>query len=162
MGLDMMLMRKVYVKNWEHEPKEKHNEIIIKQNGKIRDDIRTKKIKHVVEEVMYWRKFNALHQYIVENFNDDIDDCREIYLDIDDIKKILNTLKEIKNEPKKASDLMPTQSGFFFGSTDYDGYYFKDVEDTIEVFEDLIETEEKYFIEKEYDKLGEFYYIASW
>lgn len=32
-----------------------------------------------------------------------------------------------------AEELLPTQSGFFFGSTDYDEYYMADIEETIEI-----------------------------
>lgn len=35
--------------------------------------------------------------------------------------------------PEVAEELLPTQSGFFFGSTDYDQYYMQDIEDTIEI-----------------------------
>ena len=32
-----------------------------------------------------------------------------------------------------AAEYLPTQSGFFFGSTDYDQWYMKDIESTIEI-----------------------------
>jgi len=45
--------------------------------------------------------------------------------------------KIIKN-PKKAMELLPTVSGFFFGSTDYDEYYILDLQHTVEVLKDVI------------------------
>lgn len=34
--------------------------------------------------------------------------------------------------PEVCEDLLPTASGFFFGSTDYDNYYIEDIKDTYE------------------------------
>ena len=36
-------------------------------------------------------------------------------------------------DPTFASEILPTQGGFFFGSTDYDEYYLHDIEYTVEV-----------------------------
>lgn len=47
--------------------------------------------------------------------------------------------------------LLPTASGFFFGGTDYDEYYMKDLQDTINMLEPAIE-----------DENGEYEYSSSW
>ena len=39
-----------------------------------------------------------------------------------------------------AEELLPTTSGFFFGSTNYDQWYYADVEDTIKIIERVLET----------------------
>lgn len=38
-----------------------------------------------------------------------------------------------------AEEYLPTQSGFFFGSTDYDEWYMKDIDDTIAILEKVLE-----------------------
>ena len=48
-------------------------------------------------------------------------------------------------------DLLPTQSGFFFGGTEYDEWYIKSNENTIEMLEPLLDEEG-----------GDFYYTSSW
>ena len=53
--------------------------------------------------------------------------------------------------PKIADGVLPTQAGFFFGSTDYDEYYLDDLRRTVEMIEPLLSDEE-----------GEFYYHSSW
>lgn len=54
---------------------------------------------------------------------------------------------------KVAIQLLPPQSGFFFGSTDIDEWYLKDIEETIETLSKVLSTKEK----------GErFYYHAWW
>jgi hypothetical protein len=42
---------------------------------------------------------------------------------------------QIINNPTVAKRLLPTQSGFFFGGTDYDAWYFEDVKQTMTVLE---------------------------
>ena len=39
-----------------------------------------------------------------------------------------------------AEELLPTTSGFFFGSTDYDQWYMADIEDTINILKNALET----------------------
>lgn len=53
-----------------------------------------------------------------------------------------------------ADELLPSQEGFFFGSTDYDEYYMNDIDDTInQITKILTETD----FEKEV-----LYYVSSW
>lgn len=52
--------------------------------------------------------------------------------------------------PEISKELLPTQSGFFFGSTDYDQWYMNDIDLTIEILKPLI------------DVGGPYYYTASW
>lgn len=50
-----------------------------------------------------------------------------------------------------AADLLPPQSGFFFGSTDFDGYYIDDLRRTVEMLEPLLKDDE-----------SDYYYRSSW
>jgi hypothetical protein len=52
-----------------------------------------------------------------------------------------------------AEELLPTQSGFFFGSTDYDHGYLQDLEDTIEILETVLSEDNEW---------SDFYYQSSW
>lgn len=66
--------------------------------------------------------------------------------------------KYIEND-EEIEELLPTQEGFFFGSTAYDDYYMQDIEDTIKILEKLFEEE------KELNELGfysDFQYHSSW
>lgn len=47
---------------------------------------------------------------------------------------------EYITNPEVAEELLPTQSGFFFGSTEYDEYYMADIEDTIDILTKVLET----------------------
>jgi hypothetical protein len=53
--------------------------------------------------------------------------------------------------PEMARRLLPTQGGFFFGSTDYDQFYLDDLRSTVEQIEPLL-----------VDGNDDFYYRSSW
>ena len=53
-----------------------------------------------------------------------------------------------------AERLLPTQGGFFFGSTDYDEYYIEDLKRTIEIIDNVLATTD---FKKEM-----IYYVSSW
>ena len=42
--------------------------------------------------------------------------------------------------PEDAENLLPTQDGFFFGSTNYDQWYMQDIIDTIDILTKALET----------------------
>ena len=46
---------------------------------------------------------------------------------------------EYIENPEIAQEYLPTQSGFFFGSTDYDEWYMKDIEYTIETLTKVLD-----------------------
>jgi len=107
-------------------------------------------------KIGYWRKFNALHRWFVENCGKGVDECQEIRVNTHDLRVLLETLKEIDDAIREGNErtmqiLMPPCSGDFFGSTNFDNYYKSEVRRTIPIIEKLLnEKEEKY------------YYQASW
>lgn len=90
----------------------------------------------------YFRKVNFLFAYFQnkgklideyyafvdkEDVDDIIDRCKEIIR----AKEKGDNLDEAETPEELAASLLPTQSGFFFGGTDYDEYYFWDVKDCL-------------------------------
>lgn len=88
-------------------------------------------------EIAYWRKFNALHAWFVHNVQNDVDNCGNYPVTKENLKELLDTLKKIT--PENTSKTFPVQSGFFFGSTEYDEWYFRNVTETIEKLTDIFE-----------------------
>ena len=160
MGLDMYLNKKTYVQNWKHNPSEEHHQIEVKRGGVIRTDIKPSRITYIVEQVGYWRKFNALHGWFVDNCGRGVDECQEIYVEEEKLEELLETLKEVSSDFTKSSELLPPTQGFFFGSDEVDEYYKQDVNSTIEVIEEVLKEHE---LSKQYGlHSGDFYYQASW
>ena len=152
MGLDMYLYKHTYVRNWDFQKPEEQHEITIKKGGVTRTDIKPERISYIVEQVGYWRKFNALHKWIIDNCNGGEDVCREMYVDGTKIEELKNILRRILDDKKLAKELLPTEEGFFFGSQEYDDYYFEKVQYTLELLEE--ETAD--------GQIGDYYYYPSW
>jgi hypothetical protein len=152
MGLDMYLTRKTPV--WSYGTKE--YSVQVTKNNEPLPFIESEKIEGVIEEVAYWRKFNALHNWFVENVQDGVDKCQTSAVTLEQLKSLLNLLKEVQENSDKAEELLPTTEGFFFGGIEYDDYYFEELSNTIEVLEKLINDDEKY------DEYFEYFYHASW
>ena len=160
MGLDMYLYKRTYVQNWEHNPPEQHHQIEIKRGGVLRKDIKPNRICYITEQVAYWRKFNALHGWFINNCGGGVDECQDISVDEEKLKELLETLKEVSSNFTKAEELLPPTQGFFFGSDEVDEYYKEEVNSTIKIIEDLLEENEQ---SKEYGLYsGDFEYRASW
>lgn len=84
-------------------------------------------------EIGYWRKANAIHRWFVENCQDGIDNCATYYVDEEDLRELRELCKMVLRKKNKASEILPTQEGFFFGVTDYGEDYIYDLEETIKI-----------------------------
>lgn len=149
MGLDMYLTRKQYVKDWDHTPEHERRNAEVKIRGK---KIDTKSLTHLEFEAMYWRKANQIHKWFVENVQDGEDNCSINYVPIEKLRELRDLCLYIMKDKDKASELLPTAEGFFFGSTEYDEFYFEDVSDTYDVLKHLTENYPR----------DEYYYQSSW
>jgi hypothetical protein len=155
--------------------------VIVKKGGKVVKEIQPDRVSSIEEQVAYWRKENHIHAWFVNNVQDGEDDCREHYVSREQLKELVDTcekvLASLDNSPKKkvkvkvgwqggkelyedidvyvntelAEELLPTQAGFFFGGTEYDEWYVKGLENTLNQITPLLSEEE-----------GDFYYQASW
>lgn len=117
-------------------------------------------------EVGYWRKTNHIHNWFMQNcaerdkWNNPIDDCKPIRITVDKLEKLLDACKKVLVDHSLAKELLPTQSGFFFGSTAYDEYYFSETERTIKIIEPVLKFAKHKLEIEDYD--WEVYYQASW
>jgi hypothetical protein len=150
MGLDMYLHKKTYVKYWEHNGDDNYDVKVTKAGKPVNID--PKKVKYVTEEVGYWRKANHIHYWFVENVQNGNDDCGNYWVSREKLEELLNVCNKVLTDKSRAEELLPTQSGFFFGGTDYDEYYFDDVIDTKRICEECLSDE----------TADDFEYHSSW
>lgn len=172
MGLDMYLDRKREL-NWE-EIQGLQDKFPKAQNP----------IYGIKEEVAYWRKANQIHNFFMKkdvNGEDrqadvDINDIKELLKICKRLKRELKLTKgkihtgtrftkdgkeemyeegEVIANPELAEELLPTRAGFFFGKTDYDSYYYKQICKTIPVLQKIVDEHNKY-------ENVSYEYIASW
>ncbi|MDD3860556.1 MAG: hypothetical protein PHW83_10185 [Bacteroidales bacterium] len=152
MGLDMYLDNRKYIgANYEFNNITGNIELF--RDGK-KININFDKVAYVVERVAYWRKANAIHNWFVENIQDGVDDCKEYYVSITQLHNLLDKVDAVLNDHSLASTILPSKSGFFFGNTAYDNWYYEDLEYTKEILENIIQNSKPYE-----DTL---YYSSSW
>ena len=96
-------------------------------------------------EIGYWRKANAIHRWFVEICQDGVDNCASYYVGREDLEALKNVVEDVLLEPERAEELLPTQSGFFFGPTEYDDWYFEDLRNTIEIINWALAQDFDYF-----------------
>ena len=165
MGLDMYLHAKKYVEkvNWQalrdnDELSYDSPEVVSPLWKNIVDvadmaDVATD-IYGVNVEVTcaYWRKANQIHKWFVDNVQRGIDDCGEYYVSHEKLQALLDLVNRALAE--RNPTLLSPQGGFFFGSTDIDEWYWKDLKNTKTKLERI-------FALPEMSKLS-FYYTSSW
>ena len=93
----------------------------------------------------YWRKSNMIHHWFVNNLADGVDECQPIVVSRKNLEDLKDLCITVIANPELAEKLLPTGSGFFFGSTDYDEYYFGDLNDTIGIINRCLESKFDYF-----------------
>lgn len=153
MGLDQYLSKRHYVKRWSHEPANKTFTVSVQQGGETYEAIKPERVAYVIEQVCYWRKANAIHKWFVDNVQKGEDDCRTYDVEREQLTELLALCRKAL-ESKHPEKILPTQGGFFFGSTDYDDGYKDDLRHTVETLSAVLS-------EPDADS-GWFEYSASW
>lgn len=103
-------------------------------------DMWLKKRPKKEEELMYWRKANQIRGWIADHVTGFNDNGETVVAkeDLEELLKVCESVIEHKSEQYSAS-VLPVTSGFFFGSNEYDDYYYEDVSDTIDVLKEILE-----------------------
>jgi hypothetical protein len=147
MGLDMYLEKRVYVGTYDRATGETGSSITSTDSR-----VNAKRVEYVVEGVAYWRKANAIHAWFVRECAKGVDDCKPVWVPEEKLFQLLDLVRTVLAEPKRGPELLPTQSGFFFGDTAYDDSYRDDLKLTEEMLERVLKEE----------GAGNIYYRASW
>jgi hypothetical protein len=168
MGLDMYLTKDFYVKNWDHYKPEQRWDITVNRGGDVASEIDPSKISNITVDVAYWRKANAIHKWFVDEVQGGTDECQRSYVTpeqladlVDRCERILATVTPafgaVTCDAELAGELLPTQDGFFFGSTDYDEWYIEDLKTTV------AQLKPELALEPEEGAWGwDYHYQASW
>jgi len=103
MGLDMSIYKKKHVSdNWD----EIHKATKAGEKApKLRHEI-------VETEMLYLRKANAIHRYIVDKFGDGEDNCQEIWLTIDNLKELKELCDKVVAKSKLATTILNGGNGY--------------------------------------------------
>ena len=140
MGLDMYLEKRTYI--WKHGGQPT---LTLDYPG-----VDPERVTIIQENVGCWRKANAIHKWFVDNVQDGVDECQTASVTKEQLQQLLNIVKQVQADHTLASALLPTESGFFFGNTEYDEYYFEDLDSTYSIIITAL------------SEGGDFFYHSSW
>ena len=105
-------------------------------------------------EIGYWRKHNALHGFMNTFTDHDIENLEKVSLTKDNLQEILELSEAIIRKDLDPEYSMPVFEGFFYGSYEYDEWYFHRTQDTIEIMKNALR-------DTNFDE-DEVYYQAWW
>ena len=80
--------------------------------------------------VAYWRKANSIHKWFCD-LDGGRDECQRIDVSVSRLRELRNLADAVLLQPAAAQSILPTQSGFFFGPTEYDEWYMQDMRNTV-------------------------------
>ena len=87
-------------------------------------------------KIANFRKVNFLFKFFEDRIGESDPTTIEVYTD--DLEELRERCIKVLADHTLAEELLPTCSGFFFGSTEYDEYYFKDVLRVLDTCESLL------------------------
>lgn len=183
MGLDMYLYEREYVKNWDYFPSEEKILITMQVGNNPPNTINPTYLLTEVAYWRKANAIHKWFVDNVQDGKDDcgyypvdIENLKELMSVVEQVLscsvitegKVYNGTKVTNGKTEHlyedgrlivndvvASTILPTEEGFFFGSTDYDEYYIQDLEKTKELLTKIIDNYDE-------DKFIDYIYHSSW
>ena len=185
MGLDMYLHKRHYVGNKYREEAKLVRIIVPKDQEGVffpTKNIKDERVSEIVEEIGYWRKANAIHNWFVQNVQKGKDDCRAYSVSTDDLRKLLSVVTEVLSSSElvdgnvhngtmyskgKATKVIkkgkiikdPTVAQELLPTTE--GFFFGGTDYDQYYYQDLVDTK-KILEDALKEEGGEFEYQSSW
>lgn len=130
MGLDQYLEARRFVSGYSHSNDEERELFKTITEGVGLQDMHDERFATVNVNVAYWRKANQVHTWFVANVQSGEDDCKTYHVSREKLAELGELCQRVasRGEPEYAQQHLPTASGSFFGDTDYDEYYFEQVD----------------------------------
>lgn len=155
MGLDMYLSGKRYISKYFNEEDGRRADDIAEQFPELqgwKNRHGESPVKEVRIEAAYWRKANQIHKWFVDNVQGGEDKCEPHYVSRDQLKELRDLCQQVLDFQHLATEKLPPQTGFFFGSDTVDEYYWQDLEQTVKMLDSALELPEAW----------DFEYCSSW
>lgn len=87
----------------------------------------------------YFRKYNWLYGWVRRKLKlPELKNCEHYKLHRSMISELIDDITKVLSDNSLAKKLLPTEDGFFFGSTEYDDWYFDDLRDAKEQLTQLL------------------------
>lgn len=130
MGLDMYLFKRKKVRDDD------------KDLNKSAYNQRLYRARENEEEILYWRKANMIRSWFV-NHTALLSDDDGVYIPIcrETLELLRSDLIDTLDNHNLATVLFPTSSGFFFGDTEYNEYYWDKLKYTLERVNNILDND---------------------
>jgi hypothetical protein len=160
MGLDMYLSGNKFIPRFNPLPEEA---VLVEA---VREGLDLPECENALTSVettiVQWRKANHIHKWFVDNCQNGDDNCERTSIALADLEKLQGVLEQLlDHDESKAALLLPPSSGFFFGGTEVDEWYWDDIDYTHKVLGKWID-----FIKEDMLRAGswgwDLYYRSSW
>jgi hypothetical protein len=156
MGLDMYLYGDLYLSEYGTKEEKERRARVLEALSDLKEFVTNDAGIRMEIPLGYWRKANAIHAWFVNQCGGGVDECQRIPVPrekIEELKKICEEILAKKDNIKEeeVERLLPPQSGFFFGNTEINEYYFEDLEQTVNILDRALKS-----------PYEEFVYRASW
>ena len=150
----MYLSAEKFISGYEHSKDENFSKILGLLNIDEKDADRSVEVN---VGVGYWRKANAVHNWFVQNVQGGEDNCARYYVSQEQLEQLKADCEDslrayLDGDKAEAENIMAPTSGFFFGSTEIDEWYAKDLNHTIAIVDKVLTKFKDYSI----------YYRSSW
>lgn len=83
------------------------------------------------KNLAFFRKYNFLISFFEEYYGVEVENLRDLPITKEGIKELIDRCNKVLDNHTLAPELLPTKAGFFFGDTQYNEYYYKDVNDCL-------------------------------
>jgi hypothetical protein len=148
MGLDMYL--NVSERIASHDFNKDNHEVTFVDNPRyntIMEAVATKVKDNIASSVsvewtaIYWRKANQIHNWFVNTLAGGVDECQRIPVTRENLVALHNRCGVLLDtrSTELAMELLEPASGFFFGSTAIDEWYWQDIEETHKQLTELLD-----------------------
>jgi hypothetical protein len=147
MGLDMYLSIEKYIPKYDWIKTRETDNLVENPDFKIISELVAPDLIDKTDSaagiemkipVGYWRKANAIHKFFVDECANGVDECQPINLTVEQLIVLLDKCKTVLENPSLANEVLPTQDGFFFGTTEYDEWYINDLNKTVDIIDKVL------------------------
>ena len=161
MGLDMYLYAKQHISGFTNEDLPERYQQQAKQYAEIVNLVGAQEYGRLVElpsvsltfKVGQWRKANAIHAWFVDNVQGGEDECKLHYVSREQLQELAELVEQVLADLTKADELLPCREGFFFGTYEYNEWYYDYLRDTRDILNQALTN-----VSEDCD----FYYQSSW
>jgi hypothetical protein len=137
----MYLSAKKYIPGWPHSKDDERKSFytMLAASGLLLKDIaEDSPCGYIQVNIGYWRKANAIHNWFVQKVQNSKDECQTSYVSRDTLAALLSEVELVLLNKGEAGQRLPPASGFFFGSTEINEWYWDDMNRTRDMLQAIL------------------------